>query len=62
MKLKFVATEKLMPTVHDRTLSFFLSKESTRWKTCRRILKLLNSKALKLDWFMEKNENALPMR
>jgi hypothetical protein len=50
MKLKFVATEKLITTLHDRTLSFFLSKESTRRRTCRRILKLLNSQALKLDW------------
>lgn len=57
MKLKFVATEKLIPTVHDQTLSFFLSKESTRRKTCRRILELLNSQALKLDWIHGKKWN-----
>jgi len=59
-KLKFVATEKLIPTVHDWALSFFLSKESTRRRSCSRILKLLNSQALKLDWIHEKKSKKYP--
>ncbi len=60
MKLKFVATGKLIPTVYDWALSFFLSKESTRRRTCRRNLKLLNSQALKLDWIHGKKSKKYP--